>query len=158
MKLSNGFTLIEMLVTLSLLTILLSIALPVNELIKRREKETELQRSLLLIRTAIDAYHLAAQEGRIEKSASQSSYPPDLKTLVQGVVDKTSPNGNKIYFLRRIPADPMCIKCEGRPPEETWDTRSYQSSHEDFHAGEDVYDIRSKSTKIGIHGVPYRDW
>ncbi|QSR71963.1 type II secretion system protein [Aeromonas jandaei] len=158
MRLSNGFTLIEMLVTLSLLTILLSITLPVSELIKQREKESELQRRLLLIRTAIDAYHLAVQEGKIDKSASQSSYPPNLQTLVQGVVDKTSPNGNKIYFLRRMPADPMCVKCEERQPEETWDTRSYQSSHEDFHAGEDVYDIRSKSTKIGINGVPYHDW
>lgn len=158
MKLSNGFTLIEMLVTISLFTIILSVALPVNELINRREKEIELRRNLLLIRMAIDAYYQAAKEGRVEKSASQSGYPPDLQTLVQGVVDKTTPNGNKIYFLRRIPSDPMCENCEGKPPETAWDTRSYQSSHKDFYSGEDVYDIRSKSSKTGINGVPYRDW
>ena len=158
MKTRNGFTLIEMLVTLSLLAIILSIALPVNELIKRREKETELRRNLLLIRTAIDAYYQASNEGRIEKSTSQSGYPPDLQTLVQGVVDKTTPNGKKIYFLRHLPADPMCENCEEMTPENTWDTRSYQSSHDDFEAGEDVYDLRSKSTKVGINGVPYRDW
>ncbi len=155
---SNGFTLIEMLVTLSLLAIILSVALPVNELIKLREKETELRRSLLLIRTAIDAYHQAAEEGRIEKSVSQSSYPPDLQILVQGVVDKTTPEGNKIYFLRHLPSDPMCENCEQTEPEKTWDTRSYESSHENFDAGDNVYDIRSKSTKIGINGEPYRDW
>ena len=77
--------------------------------------------------------------------------------LVDGVDNKHDPNHKKIYFLRRLPADPMCDG-SGKPPEDTWDTRSYASDANSFSAGDDVFDIRSRSKSEGINGVPYDKW
>lgn len=153
-----GFTLIEMLVTISLLSTLLLVALPLRELGQIKSKEEQLKKNLLEIRCAIDKYHAAVIEGKIDRATSQSGYPPNLKSLVEGVVDQENPNGNKIYFLRRIPIDPMCADCDKSRPDESWDLRSYESSYEDFEEGADVYDIRSKSPKKGIDGIPYKFW
>lgn len=154
----RGFTLIEVMVALTLLALLASVALPLNELVARRARESELQRDLIALRSAIDSYKRAADAGHIEKSAEQSGYPPNLRVLVDGVEDKSDPNSKKIYFLRRLPADPMCEHCDGKPPEDTWATRSYASSPDSFTSGDDVYDIRSTSKKEGIDGIPYDKW
>ncbi|MCA8113030.1 type II secretion system protein [Burkholderia cepacia] len=154
---ARGFTLIEMMVALTLLALLATVALPLTDLARRRADETELRRALVVIRSALDAYKAAAGEGRIERSADASGYPPDLRTLVEGVEDKTSPNGARLYFLRKIPADPMC-ECDGKAPDEMWETRSYASDPASFSSGEDVFDIRSTNRKEGINGVPYNQW
>ncbi|KVF24286.1 type II secretion system protein [Burkholderia cepacia] len=154
---ARGFTLIEMMVALTLLALLATVALPLTDLARRRADETELRRALVVIRSALDAYKTAAGEGRIEHSADASGYPPDLRTLVEGVEDKTSPNGARLYFLRKIPADPMC-ECDGKAPDEMWETRSYASDPASFSSGEDVFDIRSTNRKEGINGVPYNQW
>jgi general secretion pathway protein G len=116
-----------------------------------------LRKALIVLRTALDAYKRAADEDRINKSPSDSGYPADLRTLVDGVTDKKSLNGEKIYFLRKLPADPMC-ECPGTVAEETWESRAYDSSAENFSSGKDVFDIRSTSSKEGINGIPYQDW
>ncbi|WP_322076159.1 type II secretion system protein [Burkholderia cepacia] len=154
---ARGFTLIEMMVALTLLALLATVALPLTDLARRRADETELRRALVVIRSALDAYKAAVGEGRIEHSADASGYPPDLRTLVEGVEDKTSPNGARLYFLRKIPADPMC-ECDGKAPDEMWETRSYASDPASFSSGEDVFDIRSTNRKEGINGVPYNQW
>ncbi|MGB3433873.1 type II secretion system protein [Achromobacter sp.] len=154
----SGFTLIEMMAAVALLALLLSVALPISTLIKRRGQESELRHSLQVIRNAIDRYYQASQEGKIDKSLDRSGYPPDLASLVKGVPNKTDPNGGKLYFLRRLPADPMCEHCEGRNPADTWEVRSYDSSAESFASGRDVFDVRSKSHREGINGVPYKEW
>ncbi|RQZ90451.1 type II secretion system protein [Burkholderia cepacia] len=154
---ARGFTLIEMMVALTLLALLATVALPLTDLARRRADETELRRALVVIRSALDAYKAAAGDGRIEHSADASGYPPDLRTLVEGVEDKTSPNGARLYFLRKIPADPMC-ECDGKAPDEMWETRSYASDPASFSSGEDVFDIRSTNRKEGINGVPYNQW
>jgi general secretion pathway protein G len=79
---SSGFTLIEMLITVAIVALLASIALPLSELAVQRTKEQELRRSLRELREAIDHYKRAADEGRIERSIDQSGYPPSLTVLV----------------------------------------------------------------------------
>ena len=63
------------------------------------------------------------------------------------MTDKTDPNGGKLYFLRRLPADPMCESCEGTDAADTWETRSYDSSAESFSSGRDVFDLRAPQRK-----------
>ncbi|MFP3501930.1 type II secretion system protein [Burkholderia sp. SIMBA_062] len=154
---ARGFTLIELMVAMSLLALLATVALPLTDLVKRRADEAELRRALVVIRSALDAYKEAAADGRIERSVDASGYPPDLRALVDGVEDKQSPDGARLYFLRKIPADPMC-ECDGRAPEDMWDTRSYASDPDSFSSGDDVFDIRSTSRKEGLDGVPYYRW
>lgn len=154
---ARGFTLIELMVALTLLALLATVAMPLTELVKRRADEAELRRSLVVLRSALDAYKAAVDEGRVERSADASGYPAELRTLVEGVEDKTSPGGARRYFLRRIPADPMC-ECDGKAPDEMWETRSYASDPASFSSGEDVFDIRSTSRKEGLNGIPYNQW
>ncbi|MCP3024484.1 prepilin-type N-terminal cleavage/methylation domain-containing protein [Cupriavidus basilensis] len=154
---SRGFTLIELLVALSLLALLASVAMPLTDLVKRRSDEAELRRSLIVLRSALDAYKRAADAGRIERSIDASGYPPDLRALVDGVEDRKSPNGAKLFFLRKIPVDPMC-ECSGRAPEDMWETRSYASDPESFSSGADVFDIRSTNRKEGLNGIQYNHW
>ncbi|MFY3138352.1 hypothetical protein ACOTFF_14045 [Achromobacter xylosoxidans] len=146
-----------MLVTLALLSLLTVAALPLAESAKRRADEAELRRALVTIRGALDAYKAAYDAGRIERSVGKSGYPPDLRILVDGVDDKGIGGNGRLYFLRRIPADPFC-DCEARSPEDTWETRSYDSDPETFASGEDVYDVRSTSRKEGLNGTPYNEW
>ncbi|WP_107311053.1 type II secretion system protein [Burkholderia metallica] len=154
---SRGFTLVELLASLTLLALLATVALPLAELAKRRANETELRRALVTIRTALDAYKRASDAGHIERNIDDSGYPPDLRTLVDGVEDKKRPGGANLYFLRRIPIDPMC-DCDGKAPEDMWETRGYDSDPESFSSGKDVFDVRSRNREEGINGVPYNQW
>ncbi|GAB1847314.1 type II secretion system protein [Achromobacter xylosoxidans] len=146
-----------MLVTLALLSLLTVATLPLAESAKRRADEGELRRALVTIRGGLDAYKAAYDAGRIERTVGKSGYPPDLRILVDGVEDKGAGGGGQLYFLRRIPADPFC-DCEGKAPEDMWETRSYESAPDIFASGEDVYDIRSTSQKEGLNGIPYNEW
>ena len=153
----RGFTLIEMLVTLAILAALASVALPLAQMAAERQREQELKRDLWQIRDAIDDYKKASDEGKIEKSASDSGYPPTLDVLVNGVTDKSSPQGQKLYFLRRIPRDPLC-DCPSKSDAQTWGKRSYASPPEAPADGGDVYDVYSLAQGNGQNGVPFRQW
>ncbi|MEA3195508.1 MAG: ral secretion pathway protein [Betaproteobacteria bacterium] len=146
----KGFTLIEMLITVAIVATLASIALPLAEVSAQRGKETDLRRALREVRDALDAYKRASDEGRIVRSPEQSGYPPSLASLVEGVPDARNPSGAKLYFLRRIPADPM----QTGP----WGLRSYASPPDAPSAGKDVFDVYSMSERSGLNGVPYRVW
>lgn len=156
LRIRNGFTLIELLVTVTIVAILASVALPLSALTKQRAQEQELHQTLREIRTAIDAYKQAADEGRIARSLDQSGYPPKLGVLVEGVEDAKSPIQKKIYFLRRIPRDPFAD--ESIATESSWGKRSYDSPPDAPQAGKDVYDVYSLSDRIGLNGIPYREW
>lgn len=153
----SGFTLIELLLTLALLATLATVAYPLTALLGKRERELELQRSLREIRRAIDSWKDAADDGRIQQGIGASGYPPSLQALVEGVVDKSSSGGKKIFFLRRVPRDPVC-ECPSEPALKTWQLRSYKSPAENPSEGEDVFDISSRSDKEGLNGTPYREW
>ena len=152
----SGFTLIEMLVTVVIVAILASVAMPLSELSRQRAKEQDLRQGLREIRTAIDAYKQAVDEGRILISLDQSGYPQTLSLLVDGVVDAKSPDSRKIYFLRRIPADPFAENATDA--ESSWGKRSYDSPPDAPHEGNDVYDVYSLSDRTGLNGIPYREW
>lgn len=152
-----GFTLIELLITVAIVALLASVALPLSELAVQRSREQDLRRSLREIRDALDAYKRAGDEGRIARAADQSGYPPNLAALVDGVPDAKSPSGARIYFLRRIPRDPMSVDTSA-PAERTWGTRSYESPPDAPRPGRDVFDVYSLSDRSGLNGLPYRDW
>jgi len=154
----NGLTLIELLITVSILAVLASIVLPLSKMSVKRANEAELRQSLRTIRTALDEYKKAWDEGRIKKSVGESGYPPDLMILVDGVEDASSAvAGKRIRFLRRIPRDPMS-KDRDLSTEETWGLRSYKSEPDDPQEGDDVFDVFSKSEDQAIDGTYYRDW
>jgi general secretion pathway protein G len=147
---ARGFTLVELLIVVAIVALLASVAAPLAELTYQRGKEQELRHALREIREAIDAYKRASDDGKIERKADASGYPPSLATLVDGVEEKTSPEKSKIYFLRRIPKDPLTG--------EDWGLRSYASPANDPQPGKDVYDVYSRSEEVGLNKVPYREW
>ena len=152
----SGFTLIELVITVAIVGVLALMAAPLMEMTAQRHKEAELHLALRQIREAIDAYHQAVKEKRIESPADASGYPPDLESLVAGVPDITRPDRSKIYFLRRLPRDPMNPDAT-LSPAETWGKRSYASPPDAPSSGEDVYDVYSLSEGVGLNGVPYRE-
>ena len=149
---------VELLVTLTLLALLASVAVPLGQLTAQRNREMELRIDLRDLRRAIDAYKRAYDEGRIDKVIGESGYPPSLDVLVQGVDDaKSLESRKKIYFLRRIPRDPMC-NCPDTRPEESWNLRSYTSPPDAPRPGKDVFDIASRSTQEALDGTHYNTW
>ena len=146
----KGFTLIELMITLAIVALLASVALPLAEVTVQRDKEADLRRALREVREAIDAYKRAGDEGVIERPADASGYPPTLAALVDGVADKRKPDAPKVYFLRRVPPDPVSG--------EEWALRSYASPAGEPQPGKDVYDIYSRSPDTGLNGVPYKEW
>lgn len=155
---SSGFTLIEMVVTVAIIGLLSTMVLPMAELAVQRGKEQDLHRALREIRTALDAYKQAVDDERVIQSVEKTGYPPSLQTLVEGVPDAGDPNGRAmIYFLRRIPRDPMSAD-PAVTDAETWGKRSYASSHDAPQEGNDVFDVYSLSDGIGLNGIAYRNW
>ena len=153
-----GVTLIELLVTLVILSILASAAIPFAELTVRRDREQDLHRALREVRTAIDGFHDDWVAGRISKltdTASDDGYPKTLQVLVDGV-DTGQAKGGKRRYLRRVPPDPFADP--EKKPEEQWVLRGYQDDPGASWNGMDVYDIRSASDRIAINGTRYKDW
>ncbi len=152
-----GFTLIELVVTVAIVGVIASGALPLAEMGYRRTKEQDLRVALRDLRGAIDAYKLAVDQGRVATEPGVSGYPETLNLLVDGVDDQRSPESTKIYFLRRLPRDPFFPDSKTSPAD-TWGLRSYESSADQPQPGDDIFDVYSLSTAAAINGTPYRSW
>ena len=146
-------------VVVAIVAILASAAMPLREIAIKREKEQELRLALRQIRTAIDAYKQAADEGLVEKKADEVGYPRKLEDLVEGVPNIKDPRKSTIYFLRRLPRDPMSADIDlDIPDADTWGKRSYASPPDNPEEGDDVFDIYSLSDRVGLNGIPYNQW
>lgn len=154
---TRGFALVELLVVVAIMAVLASVALPLADMSRRRVQEEDLRRSLREIRDALDRYKRLSDAGRIERSLGDSGYPPSLDVLVGGITDARTPNGAKIYLLRSLPRDPMAPLDDANAAS-TWSTRAYASPPDDPRPGDDIFDVHSKSTAVGLNGVPYSAW
>ena len=157
MRRASGFTLIELVITVAIVGLLATSAMPLAELTVKRGREQELKAALREIRTAIDTYKRAADQGRVEKPTDGTGYPAALDVLVTGVEDASDPEGRLIYFMRRLPRDPF-FPDGSVPAAETWGLRTYASPPDDPQAGDDVYDVYSLAPGTALDGTRYRDW
>ena len=153
----RGFTLIELVVVVAIVGVLAMAVFPLADVVAHRARESELRVALRTIRDAIDSYKKASDEGRIARSADASGYPASLDDLVSGVADAGKPGKAMIYFLRKLPRDPMFPDSKV-PAAQTWGKRSYASPPDAPEEGKDVFDVYSRSEKSGLNDVPYREW
>jgi general secretion pathway protein G len=156
-KHGRGFTLIELVITVAIVGILAMTAMPLIEMNVKRQKESELRAALRDIRSALDAYRSAYEEGKFEKKVDDSGYPHHLEDLAKGVENIKDPNKAKLYFLRRLPRDPFSDD-PTKLAEQTWGKRSYASPPDAPLEGADVFDVYSLSKGVGLNGTPYREW
>lgn len=154
---ARGFTLIELMITVSIVGVLVSLAMPVKEMVVKREQERELRAALREIRGALDAYKRAVDEGKVKASAGDSGYPKSLDELASGAENISTPDRQKIFFLRRLPRDPLHPD-PAILPAQTWGKRSYASAPEEPREGADVFDVYSLAAGRGMNGVAYREW
>ena len=143
-----GLTLVELIITVAIVALLATAALPIARFQVKREKERELRRDLWEMRDAIDHYKDAAEKGGMVTKADSMNYPPDLQSLVDGVEIQSK----KVRFLRRIPQDPMTNTSE-------WGLRSNQDDPDsDSWGGQNVFDVHSKSQGTALDGTKYSTW
>jgi general secretion pathway protein G len=154
---ARGFTLIELVVTVAIIGVLTGAAMPLVKLEVQRERESDLHHSLRVLRNAIDAYKEAADAGRVKLELGDSGYPPNLQVLVDGVEDIQSEKKVMMYFLRRVPRDPLFPDTTVAAAD-TWGLRSYKSPPSDPQSGDDVFDVYSLAGGKGLNGIAYREW
>jgi general secretion pathway protein G len=144
----RGFTLIELIAAISILLALSFLAIPLERVNIKRQKEHDLHYALWQMRDAIDRYKDAADRGAFRTKVGSEGWPPDLQKLVDG----EDVNGKKLKFLRRIPIDPMTGNTE-------WGMRSMQDDPDsDSWSGDNVFDVYTKSQGTALDGTKYKDW
>ena len=167
---SRGVTFIELLVTLAIIFILASVALPITKVSSKRSQELELRQTLRTVRTAIDTFRKDwARDGdtllgplcvknqlTCKESTGLSGYPKSLEQLLKielsGGEAQVSESSSIRRYLRRIPIDPLTGTDE-------WSIRCYQDEPDvDRWCGEDVFDIHSTSSRTALDKTAYRDW
>ena len=156
---NSGFTLLEIIIVITILSVLTAAAVPMVRNAVRREREADLRLALRQLRQAIDRYKKFNDDTNgaaipIEWK-TQSGYPKELKLLVDGFIpaNVVGTSGAKVRFLRRLPIDPMTGRTE-------WGLRSYKDEpNSTSWGGEDVFDVYSKSDATPLNGIgKYKDW
>lgn len=174
----RGVTLLELLVTVTIVLVLASVAMPLHKMTSQRSQELELRQKLRELRMAIDEFRrdwsrdgevltgpLCTKNKSLCKEVSGiAGYPKSLNALL-GVEVSTADSGTDVKsvpaekerkslrrYLRRIPLDPLT-----RTPD--WGLRCYKDPMDTQEwCGDDVFDVYSKSLGVGLDGIPYRDW
>ena len=150
-SLSSGFSLIELIITVTVIAILTGLAFPLAQNSIRRQSEVELRRALREIRVAIDKYKEASDLGLIQVVVGTEGYPENLEILVDGV-SQIGAVERKIKFLRNIPVDPMTRSTD-------WGKRAYQDDNQTRSwSGGNVFDIYTKSDGRALDGSKYNEW
>ena len=151
----RGYTFIELLIVTAVLLILASAVMPLAQVTSQRQREAEVRRSLREMRTAIDAFKDAVDQGLIpttELEPGSEGYPPSLEILVEGISAANDASGRQIRFLRRIPIDPMTGGTD-------WGLRSYQDDPTSTSwGGQNVFDVYTTSGGTALDGTRYEDW
>ncbi len=159
----KGFTLLELILTIAVLTIFTAAAIPIARNTFKRQKEIELRHALRELRTALDRYRQIADSGLIKSTEITPSdqcmggqvgtgcYPPSLDVLVEGV-ELSRGVDRKIKLLRKIPVDPMTGQTE-------WGKRSFKDDPDSRSwGGLNIFDVYSLSNGTALDGTKYRDW
>ena len=166
----RGVTLLELLITLAIIFILASVALPITKVSTKRSQELELRQTLRTVRSAIDTFRRDwARDGDIlqgplcvknqlscKESTGLSGYPKSLEQLLKieltGEEAQVEGTSNIRRYLRRIPLDPLTGTTE-------WGLRCYQDEPDvDRWCGEDVFDIYTTSSRTALDKTKYREW
>lgn len=149
----KGFTLIELIIVVVIISILAAVAIPMVETTVKREKELQLRRNLRMLRAAIDEYKEFVEKNNIKLEEDRYNLPERLEELVEGIEYRDSKNNQRIKkFLRRIPMDPMTNTYD-------WGLRSYQDKRHSTHwGGENIWDVYTKSEQKALDGSEYKDW
>lgn len=165
----SGVTLIELLVTITIIMVLASVAMPLSKVSGKRAREIELRQEIRTVRAAIDAFKLDwNRDGDLllgplcvknklscKEGSGVSGYPKTLQTLLEVKLtgEEATVRGTTIKrYLRRIPVDPLTGKAD-------WRLRCFTDPTDaSSWCGDDVYDLASASPEVALDGTMYRDW
>jgi general secretion pathway protein G len=128
-KSARGFTLIEVLIVVTLIVVLASIGMPTYQNTVRRSREAVLREDLFRMRDAIDQYY-----------ADKNKYPQSLADLVSE------------GYLREVPKDPMTDSAD------TWAIEPAEPDPANPAPEPGVYNIHSGSDQTAMDGTRYADW
>jgi len=148
----RGMTMVELVVSFTILITLTGMAVPLNRVKVRVNKERDLVNALREMHTAIDKYHEYANLGYLgPQKPGTNGWPETLDILVEGV-KLPGPEGKKMRFLRKIPTDPFTGNTD-------WGLRSDQDDPKgQTWGGQDVFQVYTKTTEKGANGIPYAEW
>lgn len=165
----RGVTFLELLATMAIILVLVSVAMPLSKITVKRGKEIELRQALREMRLAIDRFHddwnrdgdrligvlCQANQLSCKEVSSPNGYPLSLETLLRVDLsgEAATIKGLTVKrYLRKVPTDPITGTTE-------WALRCYESdADEQSWCGDDVFDVHSSSEKTGLDGVRYREW
>lgn len=165
----SGVTLLELLVTLTIVMVLASVALPLTRVSAKRSHEIELRQHLRGMRAAIDTFKMdwnrdgdmligplcVKNKLSCKDVASIYGYPKSLEMLlgIKLTSEEATVRGTTTRrYLRSLPLDPLTGKAD-------WQFRCYKDApNASSWCGADVYDVMTASEETALDGTKYRDW
>jgi general secretion pathway protein G len=148
----RGLTLVELIVSFTIMLVLSTMAVPLARYKIRRDREIALREALKEMRTAIDKYKDDADAGKLGQTKLDSyNYPESIDVLVDGVKMSGTVDTKKRY-LRRIPKDPFTNSRE-------WGKRSMQDDPTSTSwGGQNLFDVYTTTMEKARDGTPYSEW